>query len=306
MMVNQPLVSIALATYNGEKYIEQQLQSLLAQDYPNLEIIISDDCSNDGTWDILQFYASIDSRIKLLPRTQNVGYVNNFIRVFKECRGELISPCDQDDIWYSNKTSRLVEEIGDSTLIYCNNRYIDEKNISLGVTHSDKVNMIFGSDVRQLLFCTSICGHTMLFKKELLNFNNQLVEFPYIDWVISFLAAEHGYIKYLNEVLVDWRQHNTSTTFHIRNKQKGSKAKNIESDVRMLELFSKLESTQKKFIEDAKKSLISWFNSYIGFSMLIFIFRYGSVTHYSHPAKFPFIKYMLGYKLKKILYPKYY
>jgi len=61
-----PKVSIALATYNGEQFIAKQIDSLLLQDYPNLEIVISDDCSTDGTWDILRAYVSRDSRIRLL------------------------------------------------------------------------------------------------------------------------------------------------------------------------------------------------------------------------------------------------
>jgi len=96
-------VSVALATYNGERFLAKQMDSLLAQDYPNLEIVISDDCSTDGTWDILQSYASRDPRIRLLPREKNLGYVQNFIRVFQSCQGELISPCDHDDIWYPQK-----------------------------------------------------------------------------------------------------------------------------------------------------------------------------------------------------------
>ena len=110
--INLPLVSIALAAYNGQKYIEKQLISLINQDYKNIEIVISDDCSTDGTWDILESYAKKDSRIRLLPRDFNRGYVNNFIRVFGECRGEFISPSDQDDIWYPEKTRRPAGQNG--------------------------------------------------------------------------------------------------------------------------------------------------------------------------------------------------
>lgn len=304
--MNLPLVSIAMATYNGEKFVEQQIQSLLAQDYPNLEIVISDDCSQDRTWEILEHYASIDDRIRLLPRTVNLGYVKNFVRVFSECKGELISPCDQDDIWYPNKTSRLVEEMGDATLIYCNNRYIDEKNSFLGKTHADVVNMIDGQDVRKLLFCTSISGHTMIFNKKLLSITSQLVDFPYVDWAIAFLAAEYGNIKYLDEILVDWRQHSNSATFHMRSKTVSSKARIIKTDMRMLELFSLLESSHKEFIKEAYIAYSHWFNHYFSITILVFIFKNGHITHFAHPAKNPYLKYILGYKLKKTLHSKYY
>ncbi len=304
--MNLPLVSIAMATYNGEKFVEQQIQSLLAQDYPNLEIVISDDCSQDRTWEILERYAALDNRIRLLPRTVNLGYVVNFIRVFSECKGELISPCDQDDIWYPNKTSRLVEEMGDATLIYCNNRFIDENNHILGRYFSDNVEMISGCDSRQLMLCTSICGHAMLFKKELLKTTDQLDIAPYIDWLISFLAAEHGSILYLDEVLVDWRQHNNSTTFHVRQSIQGAKRKALMTDRKMLGVFAKISIMHQEFFLLAEKLWDAWFKSYLDLGMFFFVLKNQRFTHAAHPAKFPALKYLLGYKLKKLLRPNYY
>lgn len=305
--MNVPLVSIALATYNGEKYIKDQLDSLIAQDYPNLEIVISDDYSSDNTWSILQFYALRDDRIRLLPQSENFGYVNNFIRVFKECRGDFISPCDQDDIWYPNKTSRLIDEIGDSALIYCNNRFIDENNKFLGKYLSDLVpNFISGSDARKLIFSTSICGHTMLFKKNLIESFDILKIAPYIDWIISFVAAEKGEIKYLDEVLVDWRQHQKSTTFHVRNNIKGGKIKNILSDRKMLDAFFNITVKNKEFLSAVIILWDKWFNSYLNLGMFFFVLKYKGITHISHPAKFPALKYLFGYKLKKLIRPKYY
>lgn len=306
MTVINPLISIALATYNGEQFIEQQIQSLLAQDYPNLEIVISDDCSTDGTWNILEYYASIDNRIRLLPRTVNLGYVRNFIRVFFECKGELISPCDQDDIWYPHKTSRLVSEIGEASLIYCNNRFIDENNQFLGRYFSDNIEMVSGSDSRQLMLCTSICGHAMLFKKELLTITDKLDLAPYIDWLIAFLAAEHGSILYLDEVLVDWRQHNNSTTFHVRQNVQGAKRKSLMTDRKMLEVFSKVSILHQEFFINVAKLWDVWFESYLNLGMFLFVLRHQRFTHVTHPAKFPALKYLLGYKFKKLLRPNYY
>lgn len=303
--MSEPLVSIALATYNGERFVEEQIQSLLAQDYPNLEIVISDDCSQDSTWQILKRYAQLDTRIRLLPRDKNVGYVQNFLRVFEECKGELISPCDQDDIWYSNKTSRLVEEIGDATLIYCNNRFIDEDNQSLGILFSNTVKcMVSGSDGRNFLFYNSISGHAMLFKKELLNKIDDLASIHYIDWLIAFFAAEYGSIKYLDQVLVDWRQHSASTTFSSRNGRQ--KAKALIIDDRVLQVFSSIKSKHQTLMIDAYHNWLKWKTSYFNLSMFIFVIRYGNITHKYHPSKFPALKYLLGYKLKKLLRPNHY
>lgn len=303
--MKRPLISIALATYNGEKYIEDQLRSLVAQDYPNLEIVISDDCSTDNTWNILKLYASLDSRIKLLPQNKNVGYVRNFIRVFQECKGNFISPCDQDDIWYPNKTSRLVSEIGDSILIYCNNRFIDEKNNSLKVVFSDTVKgMVSGADSRNFLFFNSISGHAMLFRRDLLDKISNLSSLYYIDWLIAFHAAEYGEIKYLDEVLVDWRQHAASETFATRNGKQKAKAMSIDYNV--LKVLSECNSKHEKIIHEAHDSWLKWKTSYFNLSMFIFVLKYGKITHRYHPAKYPSLKYLFGYKLKKLIRPNYY
>ena len=306
--INLPLVSIALATYNGQKYIEKQLISLVNQDYKNLEIVISDDCSTDGTWDILEGYAKKDSRIRLLPRDFNRGYVNNFVRVFGECRGELISPSDQDDIWYPEKTRRLVEFLGDAMLVYSNNRFVDENGDSLGKTLFDVLSgkMIQGSDPRSLLFCNSIPGHTMLFRKNLLYIADNLDSAPYIDWAIAFLAAQEGGIKYLNEVMVDWRQHVQSFTADAQKESKIGRHKRLKTEELNLNLFSSVPGEHQEFFLSAKKSWSAWRNSYINFSMLFFVINHKKITHEFYSTKFPEIKYVLGYKLKKIIRPNYY
>ena len=304
--MSEPLISIALATYNGEKFLAQQMDSLLRQDYPNLEIVISDDCSDDCTWEILQSYAKRDKRIRLLPCEIRLGYVRNFIRVFRACKGELISPCDQDDIWYSNKTSRLAMAIGDATLVYCDNRFIDEYNKPLGKKFSDTVKTFSGNDSREVLFCPSVCGHAMLFRANLLGITDKLDSASYIDWMLIFLAAEVGSVSYLDEVLVDWRQHDNSTTSHTRTNERGGKAKVVMADKKTFEAFASIPGKHQDFVIAAVRAWNKWRTSYFSLAMFIFVLRYVKITHRSHPAKFPSLKYLFGYKLKKLLRPNYY
>ena len=301
-----PLISIALATYNGERFLSQQMESLLAQDYPNLEIVISDDCSTDGTWGILQDYAIRDSRIRLLPKDINRGYVNNFVRVFRECSGDLISPSDQDDIWHPTKTRRLMESIEDSSLIYCNNRFVDENGKPIGKNFADTAHMISGSDPRNLLLSSSVCGHTMLFKKHLLKTASKLDSAPYIDWMIAFLAAKEGHICYLDEVLVDWRKHEASTSAHANRMDSASRDKTFSDDIGMLSAFAKIPGDHQSLAIEALNKLKKWRASWIDLSMFFFVLRHGSITHYSHPARFPALKYFLGHKMKKFIRPNFY
>src|SRR5688500_10348209 len=96
---NIPLVSIALCVYNGEKFLREQLDSLVNQSYPNIEIIASDDRSTDASLLILQEYADRYPYFKFGQNEQNLGYVKNFEKVISLCSGDLIALSDQDDIW---------------------------------------------------------------------------------------------------------------------------------------------------------------------------------------------------------------
>lgn len=114
-----PLVSIALATYNAGEYLHAQMASLLAQTYSDIEIVIADDGSDDATFALLKRYVTQDPRIRLLPQSQRLGFNLNFMRCFRACRGQLISPCDQDDIWSPDKTGKLAAACSGNGLASC-------------------------------------------------------------------------------------------------------------------------------------------------------------------------------------------
>src|ERR1700761_555678 len=114
------LVSIAVCTYNGERFLSKQLDSLLRQSYSNIEIVIADDCSTDNTWSILQDYADKDARVKPYKNKYNLGHTLNFEKAIKLCKGEYIALCDQDDIWETDKISVFMENVGDVMLVYHN------------------------------------------------------------------------------------------------------------------------------------------------------------------------------------------
>jgi glycosyltransferase involved in cell wall biosynthesis len=94
-----PLVSIGFPVYNGELTMRRALDSLLAQDYPNLELVISDNGSSDGTAAICQEYAQKDGRVRYYHVDQNQGQMWNFSRVLEEARGEYFMWSAHDDVW---------------------------------------------------------------------------------------------------------------------------------------------------------------------------------------------------------------
>lgn len=100
---NKIFVSIAIATYNGGKFLQEQLNSLLNQTYKNIEIVVSDDGSTDNTQLILKEYEKKDKRIRWSVNPNPQGFIKNFERAISLCSGEIIFLCDQDDIWYKDK-----------------------------------------------------------------------------------------------------------------------------------------------------------------------------------------------------------
>ncbi|MCD8291094.1 MAG: glycosyltransferase, partial [Prevotella sp.] len=94
-------VSVCIATYNGEKYIEEQIRSILSQLSDNDEVIISDDGSHDQTLSLIQSIG--DKRIKIFQNEGRHGFKYNFENTLKKVQGDYIFLCDQDDVWLPNK-----------------------------------------------------------------------------------------------------------------------------------------------------------------------------------------------------------
>lgn len=99
--MNEPFVSVIVLTYNHEKFIVNCLDSLLSQDYPNLEIIVCDDASTDRTPEIISSFAQKSIKVNVFLSDTNQGPAKNFIRALAKCKGEFIAICEGDDLWVS-------------------------------------------------------------------------------------------------------------------------------------------------------------------------------------------------------------
>lgn len=212
-MKTSPLVSIALCTYNGSKYLEVQLESILNQTYQNLEIVIVDDRSTDSTYELLLSYQSkYPDIIRLYRNEKNLGFVKNFEKAISLCNGSLIAISDQDDIWNCNKIATQVESIKENILIYHDSLMVNEDGVSLKTSISDLKNMYSGGSPLPFLFNNCVSGHSILMKKELIN---DILPFPkeiFYDWWIAFKATQAGTISYLDCTLVHYRQHDGTIT----------------------------------------------------------------------------------------------
>ncbi len=119
---NKPLVSIGMPAYNGEQYIRKALDSLLAQDYENFELIISDNASMDATFQICQEYAERDKHIRVYRNDNNLGFLRNFEIVLEKARGNYFMWAAVDDYWLPEFVSTLVKELethSDAGVVMC-------------------------------------------------------------------------------------------------------------------------------------------------------------------------------------------
>ena len=105
-------IEILMATYNGEKYISEQINSIINQTYKNWKLLIRDDGSKDETLEILKEYEKKDKRINILRDTKgNLGFVKNFEELLKNSSEEFIMFSDQDDYWLENKIELYINEL---------------------------------------------------------------------------------------------------------------------------------------------------------------------------------------------------
>ena len=120
------MISIAMATYNGEEILEKQLDSILLQTIQDFEIVVCDDQSKDSTWNILEQYAKRDKRFHIYRNEKNLGFKKNFEKAIGLTQGDYIALCDQDDIWYPRHLEILLNNIGNNMLCIGNCDMIDE------------------------------------------------------------------------------------------------------------------------------------------------------------------------------------
>ena len=105
------MTSVCMATYNGQKYLREQIESILCQLSANDELVISDDHSTDSTVDIIRSYG--DSRIKMYANELTKGVTHNFENALNKSKGDIIFLADQDDVWLPNKISKMEKKFHD-------------------------------------------------------------------------------------------------------------------------------------------------------------------------------------------------
>jgi glycosyltransferase involved in cell wall biosynthesis len=203
-------ISVCIATYNGEKFLKQQLESILDQLSSNDEVVISDDNSTDGTRAVIENMS--DSRIKLLFNDKK-GYVSNFENALRYATGDVIFLSDQDDIWCSNKVELSLKELEEFDLIVSDCKIINDQNEVVANSYYEIRKIKEGHIGNIVTF--SYLGCCLAFRSNILK---KAMPFPsneklctHDNWLFLIGACFYKH-KILKDKLILYRRHNSNAS----------------------------------------------------------------------------------------------
>ncbi|MBS0195007.1 MAG: glycosyltransferase [Proteobacteria bacterium] len=205
-----PQVSVALCTFNGERFLREQLDSVLAQQDVTLEVVAIDDGSTDATCAILSEYAARDARLRWQANARNLGPTANFEQAMALCRGALIAPCDQDDVWHPHKLAGLAAALGDADLVYCDSAYIDAGGRALDQRIGQTTRMLSGTSPLPFLWTNTVSGHASVLRRDLFAAVRPFPAGAYHDWWLALCAAGRNGVRYVDEPWVGFRRHDSA------------------------------------------------------------------------------------------------
>lgn len=251
-------IVILLSTFNGEKYLQQQLNSLFEQTYKNFEIIARDDISTDNTLSILKSF-----NIRTIESNENLGAKKSFIELlkytFENTDADYFMFCDQDDIWKKDKIEKTfikMKEIEKESqfkpiLVHTNLEVVDSelKNISDSLWEYEQILPQYNS-FNRLIMQNTITGCTVMINRELAA-KSLFVPTSAImhDWWIGLVASCFGQIHYLNNSTIYYRQHENNTI--------GAKNRKVNIIKHFLGAFkSLLKNSDERYLNDLNINLL--------------------------------------------------
>ncbi|MDR6733851.1 glycosyltransferase [Sphingobacterium sp. 2149] len=210
------MIDILLATYNGEKFLENQLLSIISQNFKDWRLVVHDDGSSDNTIAILRKYQSLDSRISIIEDgVVCESAAKNFLHLLSYVTSEYIIFCDQDDIWFESKLQVLFDLIKNESgpaAAYCNAYAYNGINIT-----KNKITLYERDSLENSLFLNGgIQGCSLMFNRALLD---EVIDFPddifMHDHFITMAAVSFGKVIYSDHSLMLYRQHANNVTGNV-------------------------------------------------------------------------------------------
>ncbi len=284
------MISIVLCSYNGDKFIRQQIESILNQTYQDFELIIIDDLSSDNTINIIREFRELDGRITFFENESNLGPRLSFYKGIYQTKGEFIALCDQDDVWLPQKLERLLKVIQqeDAMLVFANSQNINsigEFQISF---LSDIINFYSGNDNRIVSFYNFVWGHTMMFNRKLIQYFEPVPEgFNHDKW-IPFLALTYGNVLYIDEVLQYYRHHENNLTVKDKRNALSNDPKIKEGHpIEWIRYISKLDLPKN---QNFFKAIISKYDEGFLGKLYLFFFFLKNIKIVLFPVKKNYLK----------------
>jgi len=213
-------LSILLSTYNGQKYVRQQIESILCQNFRDFQLIIRDDGSSDDTVSIIKSFC--DPRVILVEDVfGNLGPTGSFVELLKRVESDIYMFCDQDDIWLEDKVELVHKKFQDiyrdnvfePILMHSDLLLVDDKLNSMGLTFNQHENVKLPNDysLGKLLVQNCVVGCTVAVNKALVERSKICFVDPkrlaMHDWWLALAASRFGKIFCLESVSILYRQH---------------------------------------------------------------------------------------------------
>ena len=219
-------VEILLATFNGEPYLSEQLDSILSQDTQNWHLTASDDGSSDRTVEILDAYAQTypEKITRVVSGRQFHNAKDHFFWLMEQCGGDYIQFCDQDDVWHPDKLRLLQEAMEEAEAVYgadmpllvFSDQAVVDKNLKLIAPSL----MVFQQqdpralDYRNLLYQNVVSGCAMAVNRPLAKLAAGCTDTQQVimhDWWLALTAARFGKMVYVDRATIDYRQHGNNS-----------------------------------------------------------------------------------------------
>ena len=276
------MIEILLATYNGERFLPEQIESITSQSFTDYQILASDDNSSDCTFEILRSYESVLGEKIRVVQSNTHSAKENFYNLLDMADAEYIALCDQDDFWESDRLEkslkaiqRLEKRYGKETpiLVHSDLEIVDENlnsqnkkmseltGISEAIKYAKKESKYLYTISTEKSFSrylveNKITGNTVIINKALLDiYKRPKVSFMH-DWWLGLIAFTFGKVGYLNECLVKYRQHESNelgakNPLELRNIKKRNKQKIRENYDCM---FAQVEEFLRLYKDELGKS----------------------------------------------------
>ena len=251
------MIDILLATYNGEKYLHEQLSSILAQTYTDWRIIARDDGSSDSTPEILEHFAEEHAgRLMILhDEDENLGCIQNFSRLLSYSDADYSMFCDQDDFWLPDKIEitlkkmKELEKHGEPVLVHTDLRVVDsEKNtLAESFVRLHKLNALPESRAG-LMFKNSVTGCTVMINRRLRELAGELPESCTMhDHYLAEIALALGRLGFVDRAIILYRQHSGNVC--------GSHKKSVVQKIKRILSISGWRSALQRTHAEAEKNL---------------------------------------------------